>query len=92
MLLHPILVMHFLSDDGTKLNFLQGIAGKLKSGALLVLVDLEGEIGSDEYNTLNAAWKNQQIFIRGERDRVIKNLKCVKKRFTSFLKSVSNLY
>ncbi len=33
---------------------------KLKPGALIVLVDLEGEIGSDEYNTLSAARKNQQ--------------------------------
>jgi len=67
-----ILVMQFLPDDGTKLNFLKGISEKLKPGALIVLVDLEGEIGSDEYNTLNAAWKNQQLFIRGERDRVRK--------------------
>ena len=67
-----ILVMQFLPDDGTKLNFLKGIADKLKPGALIVLVDLEGEIGSDEYNTLNAAWKNQQLFIRGENDRVRK--------------------
>ena len=66
-----ILVMHFLPDDGTKLNFLKDIADKLKPGALIVIVDLEGEIGSDEYNTLNAAWKNQQLFIRGENDRVI---------------------
>ncbi|MCP3874585.1 MAG: class I SAM-dependent methyltransferase [Desulfobacteraceae bacterium] len=66
-----ILVMHFLPDDGTKLNFLKGIANKLKPGALIVLVDLEGEIGSDEYNTLNAAWKNQQLFVRGKKDRVI---------------------
>jgi tRNA (cmo5U34)-methyltransferase len=65
-----ILVMHFLPDDGTKLNFLKGIADKLKPGALIVLVDLEGEIGSDEFITLKAAWKNQQIFKRGENDRV----------------------
>lgn len=65
-----ILVMHFLPDDGTKLNFLKGIADKLKPGALIVLVDLEGEIGSDEYNTLNAAWKNQQLFIRGYNNKV----------------------
>jgi tRNA (cmo5U34)-methyltransferase len=65
-----ILVMHFLPDDGTKLNFLKGIADKLKPGAPIVLVDLEGEIGSDEFNTLNAAWKNQQLFIRGKNDRV----------------------
>jgi len=65
-----ILVMHFLPDDGTKLNFLKGMADKLKPGAPIVLVDLEGEIGSDEFDTLNAAWKNQQIFKRGENDRV----------------------
>lgn len=65
-----ILVMHFLADDGTKLNFLKGIADKLKPGALIVLVDLEGKIGSDEYNILNAGWKNQQLFIRGDNNRV----------------------
>lgn len=67
-----ILVMQFLPDDGTKLDFLKGISEKLKPGALIVLVDLEGEIGSDEYNTLNAAWKNQQLFKRDESDRVRK--------------------
>jgi len=65
-----ILVMQFLPDDGTKLNFLKSIADRLRSGALMVLVDLEGEIGSDEFDTLNAAWKNQQIFSRGDNDRV----------------------
>ena len=65
-----ILVMHFLPDDGVKLNFLKSIANKLKPGAPIVLVDLEGEIGSDEYNVLNAAWKNQQLFIRAKNDRV----------------------
>ncbi|MCP4717812.1 MAG: class I SAM-dependent methyltransferase, partial [Desulfobacteraceae bacterium] len=65
-----ILVMHFLPDDGTKFNFLKGIADKLKPGAIFVLVDLEGEIGSDEYTALNAAWKNQQTFTRGKNDRV----------------------
>lgn len=65
-----ILVMQFLPDDGAKLNFLKGIADKLKTGGMMVLVDLEGEIGTDEYNILNAAWKNQQLFIRGDNDRV----------------------
>ena len=67
-----ILVMHFLPDDGTKLHFLKGIFDKLKSGALFVLVDLEGEIGSNAYNTMNSAWKNQQKFIRGEDEKVNK--------------------
>lgn len=67
-----ILVMHFLPDDGTKLDFLKGISNKLKPGGSIILVDLEGEIGSDEYNTLSAAWKNQQLFVRDKKDRVEK--------------------
>lgn len=67
-----ILVMQFLPDDGTKLNFLKGISDKLNAGALMILVDLEGEVGSDEYNTFNAAWKNQQLLTRKDDDRVKK--------------------
>ncbi|MFT5726567.1 MAG: tRNA (cmo5U34)-methyltransferase [Desulforhopalus sp.] len=66
-----ILVMHFLQDDGSKSNFLKGISEKLKAGALIVLVDLEGVPGSEEYDTFNAAWKNQQIFTRGDNERVL---------------------
>ncbi len=65
-----ILVMHFLPDDGSKLNFLKGIADKLKPGSLIILVDIEGEIGSNEYNTFNSAWRNQQIFKRGNIGKV----------------------
>jgi len=65
-----ILVMHFLPDDGAKLNFLKAISDKLKPGAPIVLVDLEGQIGSDEYNVLNAAWKNQQLSMRADNERV----------------------
>ncbi len=61
-----ILVMHFLPDDGSKLNFLKGIADKLKPGSLIILVDIEGEIGSNNYIRLSGAWKNQQIFKRGD--------------------------
>lgn len=67
-----ILVMHFLPDDGTKLKFLTDIGDRLRSGAVFILVDLEGEVGSDEYNSLNAAWKNQQFFKRGDNDTVTK--------------------
>ena len=70
-----ILVMQFLADDGEKLHFLKSIYEKLKPGGLLILVDLEGEIGSDAYNMLNGAWKNQQFFTRDENDRVGKEFK-----------------
>lgn len=65
-----ILVMHFLPDDGAKLNFLKAIADRLKPGAPVVLVDLEGEPGSDEYNVFSSAWKNQQLFTRADNHRV----------------------
>jgi tRNA (cmo5U34)-methyltransferase len=67
-----LLTMHFLPDDGAKLDFLNGIAGRLKPGAPFVLVDLEGEIGSDEYRTLSSAWMDQQLFKRGQIDRIRK--------------------
>jgi tRNA (cmo5U34)-methyltransferase len=65
-----ILVMQFLPDDGSKLHFLKSISDRLKPGGLMVLVDLEGEVGSDEYKALNAAWMNHQLSKRGEDDRV----------------------
>ncbi len=37
-----ILVMHFLPDDGTKLNFLSSIAARIKPGAPLILLDIYG--------------------------------------------------
>ncbi len=67
-----ILVLHFLPDDGKKLDFLKSIAEKLKPGAIFILVDLEGEIGSEEYNTLNSAWKNQQVHVRNDKVKVEK--------------------
>ncbi len=67
-----ILTMHFLPDDGSKLDFLNGIAGRLKPGAPLILVDLEGEIGSDEYRTFSAAWMDQQLFKRGDEEQIRK--------------------
>ncbi len=87
-----LLIMHFLPDDGEKLNFLKGLALKLKPGAALVLVDLEGKMGSDEFNTLNAAWKNQQLFIREDSNKVLeefelraKEIHCIPQQRTESL-------
>lgn len=65
-----LLVMQFLPDDGEKLRFLKNIAERLRAGGPIVLVDLEGEIGSDKYTTLDAAWKNQQLFSRAEGKKI----------------------
>lgn len=66
-----ILVMHFLPDDGTKTLYLKGISERLKPGTKLVLVDLEGNINSDEYKTLNNAWKQQQLASRNDDKQVL---------------------
>lgn len=66
-----ILVMHFLPDDGTKSLYLKGISERLKPGAKLVLVDLEGNINSGEYKTLNNAWKQQQLASRNDDEQVL---------------------
>ena len=82
-----ILVMQFLKDDGEKLEFLRGIADRLKPGAPVILVDLEGEIGSDEYNILNAAWKNHQFFKRDDSSRVRKEF-VMREKEVRFIPSV----
>ena len=42
---------------------------------LMVLVDLEGEIGSEEYDIFNKAWKDQQFFERDQSHKVIEEFK-----------------
>jgi tRNA (cmo5U34)-methyltransferase len=44
-----ILVMHFIPDDGGKLAFLQSIAQRLQSSAVLILVDVFGETNTREF-------------------------------------------
>ncbi|BAZ38540.1 hypothetical protein NIES4101_44790 [Calothrix sp. NIES-4101] len=43
-----ILVMHFIPDDGSKLDFLENIFQRLKPSAPFILVDVFGEKGTDE--------------------------------------------
>lgn len=56
-----ILVMHFLKDDGTKLNLLKSIHRHLKPGAPLVLVDGCGNPGSMEFEDTLKAWQQYPI-------------------------------
>ncbi len=37
-----LLVLHFMEDDGAKLNLLEGIAERLESGAPFILLDITG--------------------------------------------------
>ncbi len=56
-----ILVMHFLKDDGSKLDLLKSISRRLKPGAPLVLVDGCGEPGSAVFEENLRAWKQYPV-------------------------------
>ena len=40
------MIMHFVPDDGGKIEFLRAIASHLKSGAPLVLMDANGDLNA----------------------------------------------
>ena len=52
-----MLVMHFLPDDGSKLQLLKDIARHLKPGAELVLADLYGDRSLPYFAKLRKAWQ-----------------------------------
>ena len=52
-----ILVMHFLADDGSKLQLLKDTAQCLKPGAELVLADLHGNKSSPYFAKFRQAWQ-----------------------------------
>ena len=52
-----LLVMHFLPDDGSKLQLLQNIARRLRKGAPLVLADLYGDRTLPYFAKFIKAWR-----------------------------------
>ena len=52
-----LLVMHFLADDGSKLELLEGIARHLKPGAKLILADLHGDRSAPYFKQFTQAWQ-----------------------------------
>lgn len=65
-----LLVMHFLPDDGAKLELLQSIAERLKPGAPLLLADLHGDPAASAFDRLLAAWKRRVVDAVGDRPEV----------------------
>jgi tRNA (cmo5U34)-methyltransferase len=56
-----LFVMHFLPDDGAKQKILNAIASRLRPGAPLVLVDINGQPGDAEFDTLMRAWMSYVV-------------------------------
>jgi tRNA (cmo5U34)-methyltransferase len=56
-----ILVMHFLKDDGAKLDLLKSISQRLKPGAPLSLVDGCGKPGSRAFKENLKVWKQYPV-------------------------------
>ncbi|MCP5004211.1 MAG: class I SAM-dependent methyltransferase [Planctomycetes bacterium] len=72
-----ILVMQFLKDNGDKEKYLQNISTKLKKGAKLILIDLEGEKNSANFNLLLSAWKCHQYCTRADTEQIDKDFENV---------------
>jgi tRNA (cmo5U34)-methyltransferase len=65
-----ILVMHFLPDDGQKLDFLRSISARLKPGAPLILADLHGDETSARFAHFIATWRERQLALGMAREDV----------------------
>lgn len=51
-----MLVMHFVPDDGSKLQLLTNIARRLKPGAEMILADLYGDLSLPYFAEFRQAW------------------------------------
>lgn len=56
-----LLVLHFLPDDGAKLDLLRAVAARLRPGAPLVLADQHGDLARTADGRLYQAWHARQI-------------------------------
>jgi len=56
-----LLVMHFLPDDGAKLDFLRHISDRLVPGAPFVIADLHGDHTADGFSRVLRIWQRYQL-------------------------------
>jgi tRNA (cmo5U34)-methyltransferase len=56
-----LLVMHFLPDDGAKLELLRSVAARLKPGAPLIVADMHGDLKDPAVKRRYEAWQRRQI-------------------------------
>lgn len=77
-----MLVMHFLPDDGAKLQLLQDIARHLQPGAKLALADLHGDKSAPYFEQFIQAWQTFYFSRLDDETRA--------KTETKFLTSINN--
>lgn len=65
-----MLVMHFVSDNGEKLQLLQSLAQRLKPGATLILADIYGDKTSAQFAHFMAAWKHRVLALEVPPEKV----------------------
>lgn len=56
-----MLVLHFIQDEQTKLNMLQEIASRLKSGAMFIMATLSADPSSKIYPILMSAYRSSML-------------------------------
>jgi len=69
------MIMHFVPDDGGKMDFLRAIASHLKPGAPFVLMDANGDLNAPESELMIEAWKQQQSLAGVKWDEVESGMK-----------------
>lgn len=72
-----ILVMQFLDDNGAKQHYLNEISKRLRQGARIILIDLEGVRYSSDYNMLLSAWKSHQYATREDEKQIVRDFEHV---------------
>ena len=83
------MIMHFVPDDGGKIEFLRAIASHLKSGAPFVLMDANGDLNARESELMIEAWKQQQDLAGVKSDEVESGMKERVKAIHLYLPSAS---
>lgn len=69
------MIMHFVPDDGGKMEFLRAIASRVKSGAPFVVVDAHGDLTAPQSQLLIEAWKQQQVLAGVKSENVESGMK-----------------
>jgi tRNA (cmo5U34)-methyltransferase len=69
------MIMHFVPDNGGKIEFLRAIAARVRQSGPFVLMDAYGDLTAPESQRLSEAWKQQQILAGVKSEKVESDMK-----------------